>query len=75
LFRLLGNPNFTSPGPLYHNLVLVGYDGDNIITNDPGTKRGEGYVYNINILYNAIHDFPGKPEDIESGKKAMIVLE
>ena len=73
--RLLGNPNFTSPGPLYHNLVLIGYDGDNIITNDPGTRKGEGYVYNINVLYNAIHDFPGKPENIEIGKKAMIVLE
>lgn len=73
--RELGNPNFTAPGPLYHNLVLVGYDGDTIITNDPGTRRGEGYRYNIDVLYNAIHDFPGKPEDIKQGRKAMIVVE
>lgn len=73
--RDLGNPNFTAPGPLYHNLVLVGYDGDTIITNDPGTRKGLGYTYNINVLYNAIHDFPGKPEDITQGRKAMIVLE
>lgn len=72
--RLLGNPNYTAPGPLYHALVLTGYDGNNIITNDPGTKKGQGYTYDINILYNAIHDFPGKPEDIEQGKKAMIIL-
>lgn len=73
--RELGNPNFTPPGPLYHNLVLVGYDGNTIITNDPGTRKGEGYRYDINILYNAIHDFPGKPENINQGRKAMIVID
>lgn len=73
--RLLGNPNFTAPGPLYHNLVLVGYKGNTIITNDPGTRKGRGYAYDIDVLYNAIHDFPGKPEDIEQGRKAMIILE
>ncbi len=73
--RLLGNPNFTAPGPLYHNLVLIGYSGNTIITNDPGTRKGQGYTYNIDVLYNAIHDFPGKPENITQGRKAMIVLE
>lgn len=73
--RLLGNPNFTAPGPLYHNLVLIGYNGNTIITNDPGTRKGQGYTYNMDVLYNAIHDFPGKPEDITQGRKAMIVLE
>lgn len=73
--RLLGNPNFTAPGPLYHNLVLVGYDGNTIITNDPGTRKGLGYTYSIDVLYNAIHDFPGKPEDITQGRKVMIILE
>ncbi|HPN96558.1 MAG TPA: VanZ family protein [Candidatus Moranbacteria bacterium] len=73
--RLLGNPNFTPPGPLYHNLVLVGYEGDMIITNDPGTRKGEGYRYDIDTFYEAIHDFPGNPVNIEKGRKAMIVLE
>jgi uncharacterized protein YvpB len=73
--RLLGNPNFKVPGPLYHALVLVGYDGDNIITNDAGTKRGKGYQYKITTLYNAIHDFSGDLAQIEKGRKAMIVLE
>ena len=73
--RLLKNPFFTPPGPLYHNLVLTGYDGKKIITNDPGTKRGENYAYNLDVLYTAIHDFPGKAEDIEKGRKAMIVFE
>jgi hypothetical protein len=73
--RLLVNPNFTSPGPLYHNLVLTGYDGDTIITNDPGTRKGQDYAYGIDILYNAIHDFTGKKENILQGRKAMLVLE
>lgn len=73
--RLLHNPYFTSPGPLYHNLVLIGYNGKGFITNDPGTRRGEGYFYSYDVLYNAIHDFPGRKEQIEQGKKAMVVLQ
>ncbi|OGI16427.1 MAG: hypothetical protein A3J63_04010 [Candidatus Moranbacteria bacterium RIFCSPHIGHO2_02_FULL_40_12b] len=73
--RKLGNPNFTYPGPLYHALALVGYDGNTIITNDPGTRKGEGYKYNIDILYKAIHDFPGNIGEIEKGRKAMIIIE
>jgi hypothetical protein len=73
--RMLGNPNFTQPGPLYHNLVLVGYDGNTIITNDPGTRKGQSYRYDINVLYNAIHDFPGDPNNITQGRKAMIIIQ
>jgi len=73
--RKLGNPNYSGLGPLYHVLVLTGYDGDTVITNDPGTRKGEGYRYNIDVFYNAIHDLPGSPENIEQGRKAMIVAE
>jgi uncharacterized protein YvpB len=73
--RLLGNPNFKYPGPPYHALVLTGYDGNWIITNDPGTRKGEGYRYKLEVLYGAIHDFPGNKDNIEQGRKAMIVLE
>lgn len=70
----LGNPYYTQPGPLYHNLVLIGYSEDRVITNDPGTRKGEGYRYSLDVLYNAIHDFPGDKEKIKEGRKAMIVL-
>jgi hypothetical protein len=73
--RLLHNPNFTYPGPLYHNLVLTGYTGKEIITNDPGTRKGENYRYDADVLYEAIHDFPGKKEAIATGRKAMIVMD
>ncbi len=73
--RRLGNPFFTPPGPLYHNLVLKGFKHNEIITNDPGTKRGNSFGYNIDVLYDAIFDFPGKKEDIEKGKKAILVVD
>lgn len=72
--RELGNPNFTPPGPLYHNLVLIGYNGDTIITNDPGTRKGKDYVYDIDLLYDAIHDFPGSKNKILQGERVMLVF-
>jgi hypothetical protein len=71
--RLLGNPNFSGAGPLYHMLVVKGYLRDGrIITNDPGTRHGADYLYDPTVLYNAIHDWNGG--DVEHGSKVMIVL-
>jgi Peptidase_C39 like family len=72
--RELGNPNFTAPGPLYHNLVLIGYNGNTIITNDPGTRKGKNYIYDENVLFEAIHDFPGSKKKILNGEKVMLVF-
>jgi len=55
--RALKNPNFTPPGPVYHMLVVKGFDLDGFITNDPGTKRGKDYKYSYNVLMNAISDW------------------
>ncbi len=73
----LGNPYYTRPGPERHNLVIRGYDADKreFITNDPGTKRGEMYRYNEDVLYQAIRDYPtGAHLPIEGIKKNMIVV-
>lgn len=58
--RALKNPNFTSPGPIAHMLVVVGHDPEKkqFITNDPGTKKGAGYVYDENLLFDAIWEYP-----------------
>ncbi|MFA6492617.1 MAG: C39 family peptidase [Patescibacteria group bacterium] len=72
--RLLGNPNFRSPGPVYHMVVAIGYDSDTIIVQDVGTRNGDHYRYNEKILYNAIHDWTGNPETIEDGQKTMLVF-
>lgn len=70
--RELGNPYYTPPGPYYHMLVVKGYTKTGIITNDPGTKRGEDFVYNNDVFYNAIHDW--NKGDVINGRKAMIVV-
>jgi len=59
--RELGNPNFTAPGPIYHNLVIRGYTKDGkFITNDPGTRKGQEYVYRQATVMNAMHDWVPK---------------
>ena len=70
--RLLGNPYFRQPGPLYHMLVVKGYEGDEFIVNDPGTKRGESFRYHESVFARAVHDWNGG--EVEAGKQVMIVV-
>lgn len=70
--RLLGNPNFRQPGPVYHMVVVVGFEDRTIIVQDVGTKRGDHYRYNEKILFNAIHDWNGSSDNIESGPKTVL---
>lgn len=84
--RVINNPYYRQPGPVYHMLVIRGYDDEKqqFITNDVGTKRGESYRYDYQAFYNAIHDMPAweqnkstldiKPEMIFKGEKAMMVI-
>jgi hypothetical protein len=71
--RLLGNPYFTAPGPLYHMLVIRGYTDGQFIVNDPGTYRGEAYLYDFDTIMNAMHDWNDGGE-ITDGKKVVLVL-
>ncbi|MFA6525133.1 MAG: C39 family peptidase [Patescibacteria group bacterium] len=70
--RELGNPNFKQPGPLYHALVVKGWTETQIITNDPGTRKGHDYVYDPDVLINATHDWNNG--DPANGQKVMIVI-
>ncbi len=82
--RAINNPFYRQPGPIYHMLVIKGITKDgNFITNDVGTKRGYNYVYNADVLYNAIHDAPfggGELTTLElekhipTGRKAIIII-
>lgn len=71
--RKLGNPFYRGDGPLYHMLVLRGYTADGyFITNDSGTKRGEGYLYPFDVVMEAMEDWnDGKPQ---SGEKVVVVV-
>ncbi len=73
--RTLGNPYFSGAGPWYHMLVIIGYNDKGFITNDPGTRRGEKYFYATDVIMNAIHDWTGVKEEIETGGKTVLVVE
>lgn len=68
--RQLGNPNFTPPGPLYHMLVIKGFDSKGFITNDPGTRNGRDYWYTDDRIMSSIHDWNGG--NVGSGQKVII---
>lgn len=74
----LNNPYYTAPGPETHMLVIKGFapETKEFITNDPGTKRGESYRYNVSVLVDAIFDYPtGNHESVTEYQKAMIIVE
>ncbi|MCH7492929.1 C39 family peptidase, partial [Patescibacteria group bacterium] len=68
----LGNPYFTPPGPIYHMLVVRGYTETQFITNDVGTKRGENFRYDYDVLMKAMHDW--NDGDVANGQKVIIVV-
>ena len=80
--RDLHNPNYTAPGPLYHMLLIRGYNNREFITNDPGTRKGDGYRYDYATIINAIHDWnPDSDKDsmteeqMRQGKKVIVIVE
>lgn len=71
--QYLGNPNYRNGGPVYHMMVVKGYDADKmqIVTNDVGTRNGADYVYDWETINFALHDWDdndillGEPRIIE----------
>jgi hypothetical protein len=72
--RELGNPYYSGAGPWYHVLVIVGYDRNGFITHDVGTKRGENYHYDYDVLSSAIHDWTGVKEETNTGPRTVLVV-
>jgi hypothetical protein len=58
--RLLANPHYTSPGPVTHMLLVIGYDDTAgvFITHDPGTRFGARFRYPYGRLMDALYDYP-----------------
>ncbi|OGM97345.1 MAG: hypothetical protein A2735_03175 [Candidatus Yanofskybacteria bacterium RIFCSPHIGHO2_01_FULL_41_21] len=72
--RLIGNPYYRQPGPIYHMLVVRGYTATQLITNDPGTRNGESYKYSFTTLKNAPADWDHSIDTISENKSLMIVV-
>lgn len=71
--KILPNPNFRGGGPEYHALVIKGYTKDTFITNDPGTRLGNSFVYKIPDLMNSIRDWNGG--DVKHAARVIMVVE
>jgi hypothetical protein len=72
--QIIGNPNYTQPGPIYHMLVVRGYTATGLITNDSGTRRGQNYPYTFDILHSAAADWDHTTNTIDRSKKVMIIV-
>lgn len=70
--RMLGNPFFTGEGPLYHMLVLRGYEDGRFVTNDPGTRHGENYTYDEGVFMNAIHDW-NNGDPVHGARRVLVI--
>ena len=73
----LKNPYYTAPGPERHMIVIRGYDEatNEFITNDAGTRRGENFRYQKEILFSAIRDYStGNHKKITGEQKNIIVI-
>lgn len=71
--RKLDNPFFTGEGPEYHMLVIKGYIDDKFITDDPGTRRGEDFIYTQDNLMYSIADWDSKKGQAVGPKNALVL--
>lgn len=70
--RLLENPYYSGEGPLYHMFLIKGYDSDDFITNDPGTRRGDGFKFSYQNVMESIHEWNNG--DVYNGARKIVVL-
>lgn len=72
--QLLHNPNYKVPGPIYHMIVVTGYNNDTIITNDPGTRNGFNYKYSYDTLWSANGTWDHNTEAVDLNNKQIIII-
>ena len=72
------NKFFNDGGPLYHALVVIGYDDaqKKFIVHDVGTQHGANFRYTYSLLMSSIHDLPpsGLEKDILRGDKKILII-
>jgi len=71
----IGNPYYLPPGPPYHVVVIIGYNSEDFIINDPGTQFGEQLQFSHEVILKGIHNWAGSKRNVLEGAKAMLVLD
>jgi len=66
--KLLENPHFRGDGPLYHMLVIIGYD------NDPGTKFGKNYTYSTENIDKSIANWYNPTRTVNPSDRKVIAV-
>jgi hypothetical protein len=72
--QLLKNPYYKQPGPIYHMMVITGYNEKGFITNDPGTKRGQDLQYTYDILHTAAGTWNHDRHGVDLTDKKIIIV-
>ncbi|MDP2090752.1 MAG: C39 family peptidase [Candidatus Gracilibacteria bacterium] len=54
--KTLANPNFNLLTNSYHVINIIGYDENNFVTHDPGTSKGESYLYPFQNVLTGIKE-------------------
>lgn len=72
--QIIGNPYYTQPGPIYHMMLITGYNEQGLIANDPGTKRGQDYQYSYQTLYDATGTWYHEREELDLSEKNIIIV-
>lgn len=72
--KVLQNPFFKPPGPVYHMLLFRGYDGNGFFVNDPGTRRGNNFYYTYENIKKAAHDWNGSEENLATSPPVALVF-
>jgi len=60
------NKHFNNQGPIYHNIVVLGFDDKKkkFIVHDVGTKYGAYYKYSYKLLMDSINDKSSTPKQV-----------
>lgn len=62
--QVLDNPYYGDPAPEHHMIVVYDYNADGFLTNDPGTRRGEGFLYPATKILESLQDLNGERQMI-----------
>ncbi len=82
-WRDLDNPNYNSPWPTEHMVVVIWYNplDKEFITHDPWTRNWKWFKYNEDVLFNAIWAYPTSDKKLdapsnsnETRKKSMMEI-
>jgi len=71
----IGNSYYLPPGPPYHVIVIIGYNNDSFVINDPGTQFGEQLQFSQEVILNGIHNWAGSKKNVLEGEKAMLIID